>query len=743
MAGQHKLSCTRSAVEQGKLRRFVRYQVVVPWIEIGCSLLLAGLLLWKGIIPAWRTLNSDFPNYYLAARLLHEGYSLDRIYDWIWLQRIKDHWGVDNILVGFAGLTPFSAFPLLPFAGLSVMFAKHLWIWANIFFLCGTAEILNRVTCLGRQRIWIVCLLAIIPLRTSFLLGQMHLLVLLLLALGYLCYQTNKRVACGICLGLAGSLKVYPFLFIIYFLWKRRWREALSIFTFTLVLLGIGYVSMGGSVIHTYLTQVLPRSLQGEVLDPYNTHAASGAAFLHRLFIFEPELNPVPIYNSPGLYAVLYPLWQVAILLPLFAGIRSSSDKQVEHLEWAAFVFALLLLSPVPSSYHFVVLIFSMALFVDVLVAKRERNIVAVAVTLYFLICTIELIPFQAGEKFSLLTFLAFSRLWIGMLFWLLFVFYLWKEWNPFTALIADRWRAIQLVVAFGVLWMLGFSSYHRHFAYFKEDISRRMHLALPAYLATGIHTASGGFLYTAMTPMGYRLLNQDGREVGQKNATSSQVDELTSAATADHPITVLELANATGSHIVSLPAEVSSATLSQTGLGVLAAESPAVSPDGSLIAYLREEGKGKHSLWLAHLKYGSDQVNIVNASQVVSSLYDVRDVTFAGSGNLMFSARMGNKTDIFKDSPGREPTVLIAESEDVDSPAVSPDEEFVVFRKLLHNRWQLVLMGFNGRQERYLTSGDCNAYAPAWMNQRTIAYATDCGRGYGLTALASVQVDR
>ena len=41
------------------------------------------------------------------------------------------------------------------------------------------------------------------------------------------------------------------------------------------------------------------------------------------------------------------------------------------------------------------------------------------------------------------------------------------------------------------------------------------------------------------------------------------------------------------------------------------------------------------------------------------------------------------------------------------------------------------------------LTSGDCNAYSPMWDDNHRLIYATDCGRGLGLTALASVAIER
>ena len=44
---------------------------------------------------AWGKLNTDFPNYYLSARIAHEGSDTARLYEWVWLQREKDHRALD------------------------------------------------------------------------------------------------------------------------------------------------------------------------------------------------------------------------------------------------------------------------------------------------------------------------------------------------------------------------------------------------------------------------------------------------------------------------------------------------------------------------------------------------------------------------------------------------------------------------------------------------------------------------
>lgn len=683
----------------------------------------------KGLLPGWHTLNTDFPNYYLVARLLHESYVLDRIYDWVWLQRIKDHWGLDQSLVGFAGLTPFSALPVWPIAGLAALAAKRVWLVANLLFLFGTIESLRRVTSLGRRRIWLLSLLAIIPLRASFLYGQMHILVLFLLALAYFFHCQNRGTASGICVALAGALKVYPLLFVCYFAWKRQWRAAFSVVVATVALLGIGYLCFGGHVMHIYLTQIFPRSMQGEVIDPYSPRAASAAAFFHRLFLFEPDLNPAPVWNRPVLYSIFYPLWQAALLFATFLSIRSASDRETEKLEWAVFLILLLVLSPVPSSYHFVALILPAVLAADVFVKKKQYGHLAILVLLYFLICGASIAPANMGAAFSFLMVLAFSRLWFGLLLWFFLVVCLWRGNGFKETRKAIGLRALQLAVILCAFWIAGFVSYQRHFAHREEAMSARLPLPAHPPLATSVHPNPDGFIATEMIPTGYQIADQSGQAVRPGIAG----DQLSSAAVRTNSLIALEMADENGSRIV---------LKNDPALEIRNAEYPALSADGSSLAYIREE-RGRGRLWVAHLASSSGTQTISDREEIVGGPYDVRDVAFAPSGAIIFTGRINGSTSIYQITPGGPLAVLVGDKEEAESANASPDGQRLVFRKLMHNRWQLVMMDLATKQERQLTFGDCNAFAPAWMNETKIVYATDCERGLGLTALASIDVGR
>src|SRR3984885_15361815 len=101
------------------------------WLNACEWMLLAILLVQMGLRTApqaWHTLSTDFPNYYLTARLTSEHYDTTRIYEWIWLQRQKDHRAIDQRIVGMVPITPFSTVFVYPFTSMPALAAKHCWL---------------------------------------------------------------------------------------------------------------------------------------------------------------------------------------------------------------------------------------------------------------------------------------------------------------------------------------------------------------------------------------------------------------------------------------------------------------------------------------------------------------------------------------------------------------------------------------------------------------------------------------
>ena len=680
--------------------------------------LLAALLFWKGLLPAWNRLNSDFPNYYLVGRLLREGYSLDRVYDWIWLQRIKDHWGVQQSLVGFAGLTPFSALPVVPLTIFSALTAKRIWIVLNLVMFSASAEMVYRSTMLRRRFVWMICLLAIIPLRTSFLLGQMHIFVLVLMVAAYFFYIRKHDVACGGCIALAAALKVYPILFLGYLVVKRRWRAALATASAMVIVVFVAELWMGKELLHVYVFQELPRSLQGEVLDPYNVGFASGASLFHRLLLFEPELNPTPWINSPTLYSVLYPLWQMAMAVPLLFLLQpsaSNSDADSDAVEWAVLLLALLALSPVPSSYHFVVMILPVILLLDSLLQRHAIRLGAVAVFLYALISLIGAVHIRMLPS---LRFWLVSALYLLSLGWL-------RHLRAQTAF-RPSWRDLTIAASLGACGLaLGITGYRHHFAYRDAQMSSRLPLHSSSYLATAPAQMAQKILFVGMMPEAYQVLNQKDESVAPFPTGATPVDQLSFTTTGDSLL--VEMADATGSRIVR---SSGGATLAND------AESPAISRDGQTLAYIREI-KGRGYLRTSELSPRHRDLQLTDES------YDVRQASFFGSERLVIAAKYNEHISLFTVSPGQQPSPFFSAAGDIGAFAVSPDDRLIAFTELVRSRWQLAVLDMQSSRVTTLTANDCNAFRPSWSSTTEILYATDCGRGLGLTALARAELPR
>jgi hypothetical protein len=282
--------------------------------------------------------------------------------------------------------------------------------------------------------------------------------------------------------------------------------------------------------------------------------------------------------------------------------------------------------------------------------------------------------------------------------------------------------RPIFLCALVIVGWTAGALGYHRHFAGLKQEMVRRITAPVQPYLAGDPQPTPTGYVYTAMLARGYRVLDQSGRELW--NAGDRHPDQLSVAVATRTPVLLLELADNTGSRIVALPSG---------RLLISDAESPAISSDGKSVAFIREI-HGKGTLWTARLEQPE-----IPPRRITDPAYDVRDVTYAPSGWIMFAARLNHRLSIFRMSGKAK--IVSSPQEDVDSPAVSPDERFVAFRKLVDHRWQLGYIDVLSGDERMLTRADCNVYTPSWDSPTSLVYATDCGRGLGLSALASLSI--
>ena len=154
-------------------------------------------------------------------------------------------------------------YPLTSFPPLA---AKHCWIILNLGLLFATAFLLRASTQLPWRRIALVAVLSF-PLRVNFLYGQYYVLLLFLLALSCWLYIRQRQFLAGLVVGLAAGLKVFPVLYLLYFLRKRDLRAFAGVVVGSLGTVVVSVFAFGWQLHRTYLFQVLPRVLRGEGLD--------------------------------------------------------------------------------------------------------------------------------------------------------------------------------------------------------------------------------------------------------------------------------------------------------------------------------------------------------------------------------------------------------------------------------------------------------------------------------------------
>ena len=690
-------------------------KLLKPRTRLLCELILvaflASLFLFRGFLPAWRSLNTDFPNYFVAASVHRAGIPLDRAYEWTWFQRQKDHLGIDQELVGFAPHPPLCALPFIPLAGMQALNAKRVWLVCNLGFLALVFWILRRATKLSWHHVILISLLCIAPLRANLLDGQYYILILLLICAAYQALRENHSLSSGLLLAVGAGLKLFPGLFLILFLWKRNWRAAGGLILGFLALTAISIGVFGWNVHQVYVTEVLPRALRGELLAPYSSRWSALTPLWHRMFLFEPELNSTPLLNSPVVFSIFQAVTTAVVWFSYLTLVSRKDESGLNSLDWAAFVPLTLLLNPMPSSYHYCVLIFSAVVGIGALHEFGNRKD-QIALLAFFVAACFP--PYGALTKY-----LPAIRLFatLGMFVLLLRVLL--------------RHRKIQFSLpyasaAFAAILILFAANLHA-LAERNKDFQRRVAIPTEAFrYADPIAISGQRILYTEMLSQGYVAAVSDGQRA---TPVPLPGDALSLAGSHENSIAYVEAAKAR-SAIYRL--DVASRTANQVAEGF----QPATSANGRWLAFLREEG-ARTSVWLVDTR--SDEA----PQRIYDSTENIFEMTVTAEGDLILAKGSVASSRLFHLSRETK-TIALMENivGSVRYPALSSDGTRLAFSRRDHGSWHLGLRDLKTGAEQQLTDGACNAISPSWESGNTLLYATDCGRGLGLSAIARVRLE-
>src|SRR5579883_812123 len=205
--------------------------------------LLIIFVVWRGIIPAFTHLDTDFPNYYTASRLLLDGKDISRIYDSAWFLQQTNQFGME--FGRFSPFPPITIFVMTPFAWASPLLALQMWTALNIILFVAAIRLLMKIT----QKDWLWCSLFMlssgVALVNNFRFGQFYVILTLLVMLIYYGWKKRWPYLAGIALGVGAAVKYFPAVYLIMLAVEKKWKTVIAGLITIVILVGAGVWLLG------------------------------------------------------------------------------------------------------------------------------------------------------------------------------------------------------------------------------------------------------------------------------------------------------------------------------------------------------------------------------------------------------------------------------------------------------------------------------------------------------------------
>ena len=652
---------------------------------------LALRLLWMYLIPAWNEITTDFQNYYTAAWAVRHHDPLIDLYDTSWFQRESERAGIENQTALFNYFTPFSALVMWPVANMPPLQAKRVWVAVNLAALAAMAVAAAKYLKAPRTLILLVALLGGDALGNNFTFGQFYIVLTLLLVCVVIWVERRPALA-GWCLSLAAAVKLFPAIFVLY-LGSLRRGHAIVWTLISSAAFGLLALAMLGWIPHrVYLEEVLPRTLGGEIQDPYNVRWNTLQALLRRALLFEPGLNPHPIANQPLLYFFLRAFVVLAILLVTLVSLRG---RRFGFVEYGAVIAAVSLITPSQASYHQILFFPAVAALIH-----RERDVrwqMTFAV-IFALLCS-NYMGATARWDSGVMMLLAFPRVYLVFGLWFLFLSL--QPSPPGRGLSASGAR---VRAGFAVIAFIAIVSASLDWQRWKADELDRAVMARPedhGLLEAHPAVGSAGLIFSALRPEGYTLIHPSAFETGL----------------------VYESHGAISGHLPD-----------GTGIRWTGAIEPSLGK-ASVIAVSEDN----HAI-LERTRNDFTWREVLRRDTVL------HDPSIAFDGNsIAFSEWVNGRYRILEWNRATGAIrALLEGSRDYRYPAYFPAGARLAFATNETGNWDVGEYSFDTARYEILTSSRANDYMPAYSpDGKQIYFASDRRRGYRFTAIYTIALDR
>lgn len=314
---------------------------------------------------------TDFYKFYLSAERLHDGKGM------YWLmpprsaegdpchpsgqkEGLSEGWVKDAYPESEGCLhtnlnPPFFNLLIYPLSLVSYEFAWWFWVGLSVASVFASMFVINGAYGNGFERsvLTIAGLFCCYPLYVSFEYGQVTMILMFILVLGWRCMRGGMEFSAGFLLGLAASIKPFTALFLIGLLCFKSWRAVLA-FVSVGVLAILAGAALDGWHSYTYYFRVI-----SDVTWLSASWNASIAGFFYR---FLGGSDNVPWMSLPIVRTFLVWLLNVVVagfFVVLMWRVKGWGVKLRGDIFFAAAVPSMLLLSPLGWLYYFPLLLFS------------------------------------------------------------------------------------------------------------------------------------------------------------------------------------------------------------------------------------------------------------------------------------------------------------------------------------------------------------------------------------------------
>jgi hypothetical protein len=395
---------------------------------------LTVLLAARGVVPALSKVDTDFPNYFTAAKIVADGGNTDRLYDNGWFQDQMRRYQIGKASEGeFKPFPPPTALLLVPLARLQPLAALRVLTGVSVLCLICSIILLAKILSWSLVDSAVFVLLSGYAVLGALRLGQPYILVSLTCILGYYARLKGRPLLAGLCFGLFTPIKYFPVVILVYFAFRKEWKVVLSGAAAILTVAAVSVGILGWKIHEDFLSSVLGNHLIAK-LDLQNPFAVSYQSFdslFRRLFIYDATLNPQAPFALPRLQGIAVLITKASILLVAIATLvklaRRAGDSATGPSIGILGVVTLLL-APATATYHFVLLWLPVGLLIDYFVRQGAPVRACFILGIYGLIGFFPYrytIPFEGRGG---LTALAYPRLFLLLAMFIACVHFIWNQ---------------------------------------------------------------------------------------------------------------------------------------------------------------------------------------------------------------------------------------------------------------------------------------------------------------------------